>query len=731
MHYVIVVHGIGEQRKNETVLSVVNRFAEARHGKTEKDISDILTLGKALGQTGKEKKTGDCRYLPPKNDFQPWLEFEGIPQNPAAPIPSTPFLGEPPCTPGNNLRFIDMCWADIMQNDYGDVGQDVLPWAKGLLGRLRRKDEWAHANNTPGATVPKWVLKTLGLLVETLILTGKAMSFRLKDAKDLIFTKFLGDVQQYGEYSRCRGQAVRRFHKLMTRVHHQHLQDHPHIDPQYTVIAHSLGTVMSMDAILYARAQRAVREGNLSISPNLPFEGYLKEGENTLIENNKQGSLTADEQKKYQDEMLEELLDAKWIDHLKSFVTLGSPIDKYLIMWWMNYKYLTEPASWLEPEKPRIDHYNYCDEQDPVGHELDVAATAPGFASVFHTHEDRVFTRYVIPGAAHNEYWKDLNLFKWILHKTVDQSAGTPPKEPEWFVPKVYKRVLDITYVGIPFAAILLAYFSFTWVMAQNDNSLQSQALAFLIFVGALWLGKRLIEFTVWWRQVLRAKSNKAWKRNNVSPQVNTDSRKRKRAAIWFNVRTWLWLLTNLILAGMAWRFYASQWSKDFPWGLLGLILALTIIISFLYHLKTRSASFEEAEVDIDAGKWTECGVSLTVVSIATVLLLAALPCTIKKLSHGENLRYEELHRDTILDLLAKEEKTEALSEGVPTLKSLQATHSKMEKKLIKFTFNLASLFTIATYILGYRMGVYLYVKRKLGKWGVPQIDFVNYAGKP
>ncbi len=148
---------LGSNVKIETVLAVVK--AEARHGKTDEDISSILTLGKASGQTGKEKRTGGCRYLPPKNDFQPWLEFAGIPQDPASPIPSVPFLGEPPSKAGDNLRFVDMCWADIMQNDYADVGQDVLPWAKGLLGRLSRKDEWAQTNNLPDAVVPKWVLK--------------------------------------------------------------------------------------------------------------------------------------------------------------------------------------------------------------------------------------------------------------------------------------------------------------------------------------------------------------------------------------------------------------------------------------------------------------------------------------------------------------------------------------------------------------------------------------------
>ena len=43
--YVIVVHGMGEQRKNETVINVINRFAEARRCAGKDDKRDVLTLG--------------------------------------------------------------------------------------------------------------------------------------------------------------------------------------------------------------------------------------------------------------------------------------------------------------------------------------------------------------------------------------------------------------------------------------------------------------------------------------------------------------------------------------------------------------------------------------------------------------------------------------------------------------------------------------------------------------
>jgi len=46
-----------------------------------------------------------------------------------------------------------------------------------------------------------------------------------------------------------------------------------------------------------------------------------------------------------------------------------------------------------------------------------------------------------------------------------------------------------------------------------------------------------------------------------------------------------------------------------------------------------------------------------------------------------------------------------------------------------KFTFNLASFFTIATFLLGYRMKRYFYVKYRLRN--MPKVDFQYYGIRP
>ena len=171
--YVVVVHGMGEQRENETVIKVVNRFAGARRCAKANDNRDVLTLGQACGQVSKLPATQ-----------QPWMEFEGIPANSKC-CSDKIFLGEKSTT-GENLRFVDLCWADILSNANKAAGQGVEDWAKGLLGRLLRKDDDAKGAGKNCGRVPFWIRRVLYLLADTLLLVRFAMNFRFKEMKELV-----------------------------------------------------------------------------------------------------------------------------------------------------------------------------------------------------------------------------------------------------------------------------------------------------------------------------------------------------------------------------------------------------------------------------------------------------------------------------------------------------------------------------------------------------------------
>ena len=89
------------------------------------------------------------------------------------------------------------------------------------------------------------------------------------------------------------------------------------------------------------------------------------------------------------------------MQYLQSYVTLGSPIDKYLALWTVNYAHFNH-TEWMDQARiahrpTKIRHFNYSDEQDPVGHELDILVTTPVWNALFEKGEDIVFARYAEP----------------------------------------------------------------------------------------------------------------------------------------------------------------------------------------------------------------------------------------------------------------------------------------------------------------------------------------------
>jgi hypothetical protein len=245
---------------------------------------------------------------------------------------------------------------------------------------------------------------------------------------------------------------------------------------------------MAMDALLYAHAREDLRAAPSPGGHDLPFPGYAKTAE-------------AKDPKV-------PVHDTSWVRRVDSFVTLGSPIDKFLVLWWQNYRYLGAPHAWMDPElrefrkNVRIRHFNYADEQDPVGHNLDVAATAPAMMEVFDRAEDIVFNRYKVPGAAHTAYWGDRELFAWILAKAVDGGSGGGP--PRWFDPSAYRWALLYSYRLLPLALIAISYFTLSWAFYTSSWHGTAVAAGVLALVG--WIGGPLLKLAVWWRQLARLK---------------------------------------------------------------------------------------------------------------------------------------------------------------------------------------------------------------------------------
>ena len=80
-----------------------------------------------------------------------------------------------------------------------------------------------------------------------------------------------------------------------------------------------------------------------------------------------------------------------------------------------------------------ITWHNYYDYGDPIGFKLDSARAwmdAKGLkVFAFTDKHDHGFARYMLPGAAHNEYWDDDEVFEHFISNVVTKNPPTPPDD--------------------------------------------------------------------------------------------------------------------------------------------------------------------------------------------------------------------------------------------------------------------------------------------------------------
>jgi len=476
-HYIIVVHGIGEQKLNETTTPLIHRFAEVRNKENDPVYKNLLPAHLSA-QSVHRRGLGHG-----------WSEFEGIPVAPPdhkSPNNDKVFDGTPATdSSGKNFRFVDLHWSHILGEQQKDYASPTENWAEALHFRFTQ--------TAPEGWTSPWQEKMLKHLVNTVVPAKKLLDWYRPEIAKRIFNDFLGDVHLYGDYARTRGRAVRHFHVILDEIHLRDLINwgkhrrgfgdyHP---PVYTVIGHSLGSIMSFDALVYAHAKEKIREtkgpGIDHPCPSIPFLGYtdMAEGEeNTwraLIEElrNLEGHHRVKREylEAWDDKKRVTIPPLQWRDHVSNLVTLGSPIDKYHVLWWQNYVHMglgldfnkAWSDEWLVEDKRtgKILHYNLCDEQDPVGHHLDVSQGTRNYEKIFdiNTSKDVVFRRYAVPGLAHVKYWEDTELFKRVIGEVIDKKSGPDLDiENREFreLTGVYQKALTWAYFRIPFIATVI-----------------------------------------------------------------------------------------------------------------------------------------------------------------------------------------------------------------------------------------------------------------------------------
>lgn len=308
-----------------------------------------------------------------------------------------------------DVGFAEVYWADVTRQvaTAGYTLEESKRWARTLVQRIRKRDERGSASDVDYDLLQQVfneMIDTLAVSDRLFSLAEKANlgSFDLKRVLD----QFLGDVQFFADFETVRWEILAVFSGVMEAVHDQH----PESD--IVVVAHSEGTVVAFMGLLLAAAAKSAPGEDLDEGP-------------------------------------------AWLDQVTALMTMGSPIDKHLILWPEIWEGVRRPHNL--PQRP-IAWWNYYDHGDPIGFKLDTARNwldIHGYLGQnglfdFSPPRDVGFTRYPFAGKAHVDYWTDDKVFGHFL----DSVAALPdpsPKKP----PRTLPVAVFTSYV-VPYAAAIL-----------------------------------------------------------------------------------------------------------------------------------------------------------------------------------------------------------------------------------------------------------------------------------
>jgi hypothetical protein len=247
-----------------------------------------------------------CRYfgLPasmPLGHFSAALVRQG--GDDGAP-PVAAYMVESPPDPRlpEGLGFAEVYWAAIPRKLAADRYnlEESKKWALTVVERVRAEERRGKGErvaqerdyNLAGIVISEMV-EGVRVLENVLFLADRAGLFKF-DLKEVL-VDYLGDVQVVTEFENLRQQIVNVFFQVMANIH----KEHPGAD--IYLVAHSEGTVIALLAILDALRRLARDNG-----PTSP----------------------------------------EWVRCLRGLMTIGSPLNKHLLLWPELWEGLEKPPPW-------------------------------------------------------------------------------------------------------------------------------------------------------------------------------------------------------------------------------------------------------------------------------------------------------------------------------------------------------------------------------------------------
>ena len=420
---IVAVHGIGEQSRYSTVRSVATRLAGSR----------------ALRANSKSRPVAP----------QPLGYFHSDVRS----FTSVRLLDDVDSLQGTDLAsigFAEVFWADIPQEvvKEGRTLEETKAWARTVVARANALCERARSSGRDWIVPPDFdlagevldeIIETVYVLENLMFVATKAGFFTFDLRK--VLEEYLGDVQLVAEFGYYRTDIVGRFHSALESIYEEQRKlGNP--DARLHIVAHSEGTVVSFLGLLHAMSGRRV----------VPADAERHE-----------------EAKEEQTKTLQ-----PWLKQVRGYMTIGSPIDKHLLLWprlWQSF----DPGLAAEKLPDRqIRWRNYYDYGDPVGFDLDTARlwlqqkkfTAFEFCGCKKCNHDVGFSRYLLPGEAHNQYWNDCDVFEHFISEAVRPNCSKVPpprdKKPICWVSPILPYIVSLLLLAGGVFVLYKAVHSYT-----------------------------------------------------------------------------------------------------------------------------------------------------------------------------------------------------------------------------------------------------------------------------
>jgi hypothetical protein len=466
---VVAVHGIGKQLRSSTIRSVAQRFGD----RCEPPLP-VFPLG---------------HFSIVKGNKVRWTVLQ---------------TGHDPAT---KIGFAEVYWADIPSAlvKMDDTLEETKAWARTIVSRaeslyrenVTKNPELESLDFKQGMTAIDTIIEGIAVIEKLCALANRAGLFKFEVGT--LLHDYVDDVQTVTEFPQYRMKAIHQFYTVLNDIVASYQQEHPGAVPEIYLVAHSEGTVISLLALLHALSSRPVRNPDLETTGDDLDKDPLPQ-------------------------------DGTWVQYVKGFMTIGSPLDKHVVLWpglWQSFGFdcTARPDGSMEmrsistlddPSKSvtlsqKIQWRNYFDFGDPIGFRLDQTMSelkkmhceAFEFDKFKH---DFGFSRSWMPGKAHIDYWNDAAVFNHFIDNVVQPQPGVEAAPP------TNKRANSIIAISIPYLIAFAMHVAAILALYQGlSPSPASMTAVWQVPVSILLLGILLYSVTVAARLPTLVKPERRW----------------------------------------------------------------------------------------------------------------------------------------------------------------------------------------------------------------------------